>query len=82
MRTKESMIEPLYPSEEVLAKAIETAEDGRHILREYIQDIIDEVGDILHDDLRFKKRIINKAFVNPEVREKIKEELCTFIIGH
>lgn len=80
MKTKELMVEPLFLREEAVTKAIETAEDEMHILHGCIEDILDEVGDILHDDLRFKNRIINRVLVKPKIREKIKAELVTFII--
>ncbi len=79
MKTKELKVEQPFQKKEVILKAIDTAKDEMHILQRCIKDILDEVGDILHDDLRFKNRIINKALIKPKFREKIAAELHTLI---
>lgn len=54
-----------------IRKAAERAEAESHICERAIKDILDEVGDCLHDDVRFRRRILNKIFLKPGMREKI-----------
>ncbi len=80
MKARELKIKQLFQKTEVISRALEIAEDETHILQRCARDILDEVGDILHDDLRFKNRIINKALIKPEFKEKIETEFLTLII--
>jgi len=73
VKNKELKLEQLFKKKEIVTRAIKTAEDEMHILQKCIRDILDEVGDILHDDIRFKNRIINTTLIKHERREKIIE---------
>lgn len=79
MKKKRINEEQLFQRNEDITKAIETVEDETQVLQRAVKDILDEVSDIIHDDLRFKNRIINKALVKPEFKEKIVTEFLTLM---
>ena len=64
---------------EILERAIYRAENQTNLLNTQVNNILDEVGDILHDDLLIKKLIINRILINPAFREIIARELLIVI---
>lgn len=81
MNTKELNFKQSVQGDDFIIKIIEIVEDETHVLQRFFKDVLDEIVDILHDDLRFKNKITNRALVKPEVRKKIAAEVLRIIIG-
>jgi len=55
----------------IIRKAAEKVEAKSHICERSVKDILDEIGDCLHDDVCFRRRILNEIFLKPGMRKKI-----------
>lgn len=72
MRIKRELIDRfVFQKNQFISKVVRKVEDERHILQRHVNDILDEVGDILHDDLRFRNKIINTALIKQKFRKRI-----------
>ncbi|MCH8904607.1 MAG: hypothetical protein IIA45_11910 [Bacteroidetes bacterium] len=69
----------LIQETKVLDRAIYQAESQTLLLQKHVMNLLDEVGDILHDDHIIKKKIIRKFLVKPIFRKMIARELLIVI---
>lgn len=79
MQTKEG-IENLIQSNGQIKKAATKAEGKSHICERSVKDILDEIGDCLHDDTTFRRRMLNDIFLRPEMKRKIAFKFVSVII--
>lgn len=63
-----------------IKKAAKKAEQKSHICEKSVKDILDEIGDCLHDDAAFRRRIVNEIFFRPEMKRKIAFRFISIII--
>ena len=60
-------------------RCIRKVEEESHVFERSVKDILDEVGDCLHDDVCFRKRILNRIFLRPGMRKRIVLKLISLI---
>jgi len=63
-----------------IRKAAKKAEQKSRICEKSVKDILDEIGDCLHDDALFRRRIFNEAFLRPQMKKKIAFKFMSIII--
>lgn len=64
----------------IIRKVAEKAEEGSHICKRSVKDILDEIGDCLHDDAKFRRIVLNQIFLRPEMKRKIAFKFINTII--
>jgi len=74
------MIENLIQSNGYIKKAAKKAEEKSHICEKSVKDILDEIGDCLHDDIVFRRRMLNEIFLRSEMKRKIAFKFISIII--
>lgn len=63
----------------IITKAIYEVENKTQLIQYQVMNMLDEVGDIIHDDCRIKRRAIRRVLNKPEFKEKIAVKLLTLI---
>lgn len=63
-----------------IQKAAKSAEQKSHICEKTVRDILDEIGDCLHDDLFFRRKIVNEVFLHPEMKRKIAQRFVKLVL--
>lgn len=74
------VIENLIQSNGYIRKAAKKAEEKSHICEKSVKDILDEIGDCLHDDIVFRRRMLNEIFLRSEMKRKIAFKFISIII--
>jgi len=78
MGTKEK-IENLVPGSRVIGKAVKKAEEQSRTCERQVKDILDEIGDCFHDDVIFRRRMVNEIFLRPETKKRIAYKFMSII---
>ncbi len=73
-------IESLVPDSGVIRKAVKKAEEQSRVCERSVKDILDEIGDCFHDDVVFRRRILNEIFLRPETKKKIAYKFMGIIV--
>ncbi len=76
----QAVIEGFRESNGRITKAAERAEAVSRICERSVKDILDEIGDCLHDDRSFRRQMLNKVFTHPEMKRTIAAKFITLII--
>lgn len=63
----------------ILNAAIRT-EDRMQLLNRTIKDILDEIGDCIHDDTTFRRGLLSEIFLRPDVKKRIASKFISIII--
>lgn len=74
-----SKIENFVPGSGIIGKAAKKAEERSHICERSVNDILDEIGDCLHDDVVFRRKILNAMLHRPKMKQKIASKLAVLI---
>jgi len=74
------VIENLTQSNVYIREAAKKAEEKSHICEKSVKDILDEIGDCLHDDRVFRRRMLNEIFLHPEMKRILTFKFITLII--
>ena len=74
------VIENLIQGNGYIKKAAKKAEEKSHICEKSVKDILDEIGDCLHDDIVFRRKMLNEIFFRSEMKRKIAFKLISIII--
>jgi len=62
-----------------IIKAIYKVENETQFIKRQVMNVLDEVGDIIHDDCHIKQRAIRKVLNKPAFKEKIAVKFLTLI---
>jgi len=73
-------IENFVQSNGHIEKAAQKVEEKSHTCERSVKDILDEIGDCLHDDVHFRRRILNEIFLRPDMKRKIAFKFISFLI--
>ncbi|MFH1519489.1 MAG: hypothetical protein ABIE75_02840 [Candidatus Omnitrophota bacterium] len=68
---KKSEIENLLQTNGYIKRAAKKAEEKSRICERFVKDILDEIGDCLHDDAVFRKKMLTGVFLHPKMRRRI-----------
>jgi len=63
-----------------IKKMAQRAEEKSHICERSVKDILDEIGDCLHDDAHFRRKMLNEIFLRPETKRKIAFKFISLIV--
>jgi len=74
------VIENLIQGNGYIKKAAKKAEEKSHICEKSVKDILDEIGDCLHDDTVFRRKMLNEIFFRSEMKRKIAFKFISIII--
>ncbi|MEE8113843.1 MAG: hypothetical protein V3T23_05760 [Nitrososphaerales archaeon] len=77
---RQAFIEAFSQSNGRIRKAAERAEAGSHICERSVKDILDEVGDCLHDDRSFRRKMLHEIFTRPAMKRTIASKFISLII--
>ncbi len=72
-------IESLVPGSGVIRRAVKKAEEQSRVCERRVMDILDEIGDCFHDDVVFRRRMLNEVFLRPETKKKIAYKFMSII---
>lgn len=76
----QAVIEGFGESDGRIRKAGERAEAVSRICERSVKDILDEIGDCLHDDRSFRRKMLNEVFTHPEMKRTIAAKFISLII--
>jgi len=80
MNIKNKIIKKIVKGKRSFLKATTRAEEKLHLLDRLIKDVLDEIGDCLHDDRSFRRKMVNEICLRPQMKKKIASKFLSFII--
>jgi len=80
MEIKNKIIKEVMRRKSSFLKAATRAEEKLHFLDRSIKDVLDEIGDCIHDDPSFRRKMVNEICLRPEMKKKIAFKFLSFII--
>ena len=80
MNIKNKIIKKILKGKNSFIKAATKTEEKFHFLDRSIRDVLDEIGDCLHDDHAFRRKMVNEVCLRPKMKKIIAFKFLCFII--
>jgi len=80
MNIKNKIIKKVARGKRSFLKAATRAEDKFHFLDRSIRDVLDEIGDCIHDDHSFRRKMVNEVCLRPKMKKIIAFKFLCIII--